>query len=315
LGTGLLLSMLLLQGGCWREETSKRLNLRVGMDLWPGYYPLVIAQECGFTSEEGLDLKLSTSSDTRSMIADYTAGRYEAVCLSLGDVLLLTHSRPGTRVLLFTDESAGGDQLLSFKALPGLEGLRGMKIGTNLDGFGEVFIRRFLATHGLGPDDVVLINTDASLVPSMLERGTIDMGHTWEPYAEQVRARGGQVWFTSKDTPGLVLDCLVVDDALLRNRRREMQGLVRAWCRAVDWWQLHREEGNSIVERRLKLPANSVRAHGIKLLGRGDNQRLQGTGTGNMESAVDEHMDYFVRKGMSVRRVPAAELVDREILQ
>jgi NitT/TauT family transport system substrate-binding protein len=184
-----------------------------------------------------------------------------------------------------------------------------------LDGFGEVFIRRFLETQGLGVDDVVMVNADASLVPAMLERGAIDVGHTWEPYAEQVRALGGQVWFTSKETPGLVLDCLVVDDALLRNRRDRMQGLVRAWCRAVEWWQLHREEGNSIVERKLKLPENSVRGHGMKLLAWADNQRLQGQGPDNMRSAVEEHMDYFVRKGMSVRRVRPEELVDGDIMK
>ncbi len=307
------LLLLLLLAGCGDEAPGKRLCLRVGMDLWPGYYPLIIAEECGFTAEEGLELKLTASSDTRSMIADYAAGRYEAVCLSLGDVLLLTHSRPGTRVLIFTDESAGGDQLLSFKEKVGPGSLKGMRLGTNLDGFGEVFIRRFLETHGLGVEDVVLVNADASLVPAMLERGAIDVGHTWEPYAEQVRATGGQVWFTSKETPGLVLDCLVVDDALLKNRRSHMKGLLRAWCRAVEWWQLHREEGNSIVERKLKLPENSVRGHGIRLLGWADNRRLQGTGVDSMKSAVEEHMDYFVRKGMSIRRVRPEELVDREM--
>ena len=311
----LVLMLLIVTTGCGRPTALTPEVLDVAIDKWPGYYPLIIAQELGYMRQEGLELRITLSEDTRVTLADYAAGKYDAICVSLGDVILLKRSRAGTQVLLFSDESVGGDQIFSRERLENAEAIKGRRVGVSLGGFGEVFVRRYLAGKGLGLADVQMVNVDASKVPLMLAQGRIDIGHTWQPYADSLRAEGYEPVFTSQDAPGLILDCVVVDEALIRAKAKLLHGFINAWCKAVDWWGLHREEGSRMIEVKLGLPAGSCRLEGLKLLGREENASLLRTGPGSMEASVTEHVEHFVDTGMVVRRVKTRELIEEGFFQ
>ena len=290
--------------------------LRVALDLWAGYYPLVIAEARGELAAEGVAVDLQVPGDTHRMIADFAAHRYDLIGVSLADVVLTVRVNPEIRMILYSDESSGADVIVGRTALADPATLHGRRIGTTIGGFGELFVREFLAQHRVRPDEVVWVNADAASVPALLQRGEIDVGHTWEPYAAQARADGAQVWFTSADTPGLIADGLMAHNATLRERAPEVRGLVRAWFRALDWWRQHPAEGNRLVEQRLHLPAGSVSWQGIRLLDREANRRAFAAGppAGELRVVCGRYIEFFVSRGALGERLTADRLLDARFL-
>ncbi len=289
----------------------------MAIDLWPGYYPLVIAQARGYLEEEGVAVDLRIPQDTHRMIAEFAAKEHDLICVSMGDVVLTTRVQPDIRMILCSDESAGGDQLLARNAATAAGDFRGARIGTTLGGFGELFVRRFLQREGLRPDDVMVINADGAQVQGMLRRGELDLGHTWEPYAGQARAEGFVPVFTSLETPGMILDGLITHQSVIRLRAAEVQGLVRAWFRGVEWWRGHEQEGCALVEKQLGLAPGSVSLAGIRLLGWEENRRVfdRQADTGTLPRAIGEYVEFFVSRGLLGHRLRPEELLDSRFIQ
>ncbi len=304
--------------GCRRDPAPApaRPPLRVAIDLWAGYYPLVIAQARGDLAAEGVAVDLQVPGDTHRMIADFAAHRFDLIGVSLADIVLAMRVNPEIRMILCSDESSGADVIMGLAPFSAATNLHGRRVGTTLGGFGELFVREFLAQHHVRPDEVVWVNTDATSVPALLQRGEIDIGHTWEPYAAQARAAGAQVWFSSAETPGLIADGLMAHSATLRERAPEVRGLVRAWFRALDWWRQHPAEGNRLVEQRLHLAAGSVSWEGIRLLDRAANRRAFAAGPppGELRVVCARYIEFFIARGALGERLSADRLLDARFL-
>jgi NitT/TauT family transport system substrate-binding protein len=302
---------------CRPSTSTHPMPLRVGIDLWAGYYPLVLADELGYLRADHVAVDIEVPGDTHRMIADFAAHNYDLICVSLGDVILTTRIQPDIRLILCADESVGGDQLLSRAPVTNAAELRGRRIGTVLGGFGEIFVRRFLDHHGVHPDEVTLVNVDSTDIEQALQRGDIDIGHTWGPVATAALQAGFQTVYSSKDTPGLILDGMTVHASTIRERSEELRALTHAWFRALEWWQAHPTEGNAMVEQRLKLPRGSVSSAGIRLLNQADNRRCFSAETEQccLDQAVLAYVEFFVNRGELSRRLKSSELLDPRFIR
>jgi NitT/TauT family transport system substrate-binding protein len=304
-------------GGCERPATpAARQPFRIAIDLWAGYYPLVIADERGLLRSAGLTLDLAVPNDTKRMIADFAAGRYDGICVSLADTILLAQSASDIRMILNTDESSGADVILSRTPIAGPEAIRGQRIATNLGGFGELLVRRFLDRHHVTTDEVILVNADAAAVPGLLARGEIGIALTWEPYAAEARRAGAIEVFSSRDTPGLILDGLIMQGSILRDRPAEVRALLRAWFEALDWWRKNPDAGDALVERRLALSPGAARPVGVRLIDLAENHRnfQPNAPAPTLASALHDYTEFFVARGMINRRPTAAQLIDGRFL-
>jgi len=290
--------------------------LRIGIDLWAGYYPLVLAEDLGYLREEGVAVELSIPGNTDHMLANFAAGDYDGVCVSLGDVITLTRNVDDVRLILVSDESSGGDQILARTPVTSADQLRGKRIGTNLGGFGELFVRRMLDRHGVGPAEVQWVDLDAAEIPERLAAGDIDIGHTWEPYASQAMAKGMHCCFTSADTPGLILDGLITRGHAVEERGEDLRRMTRAWLRAVDWWREHPADGDRRIETRLGLPKGEARPVGIKILDRRDNHLLmrEDEGPAPLGKVASQYVDFFVSRGLLLQRPEPRALFDATFL-
>lgn len=270
--------------------------IKVGIDLWPGYFPVLIARELGFFAQRGLKVEVVVPENTATMMDRFAAGDLDVICVALGDVFTLKQRVPGLRVPMITDESAGGDALLSLHPLPA--SLKGLKIGTNLNGFGELLVREFLAARHVRLDDVTLVQMDAASAGAALRDGRVDIAHTWEPYVSEVAAyQDARVIFSSRDTPGLIPDATVFNPRLLA-QPRQAKAFIAAWQEAVDWWQANRHEGDKIAERALYLMPNTTRLEGLKLYDRQANRLAfrPGRDRRSLFQVTREYLAYFREK-------------------
>lgn len=271
--------------------------LRLGMDLWAGYFPAVIAEGDGLMAAEGVDLEVVPTRDTNGLIAEFAAGHYDLIAVSLGDAITLSKSRPDVVVLLVADESAGGDQLLRAPAA-GADATAVPRFGTNLGGFGELFIRAWLEREGIASGDVVWANVDASDVPAALAEGRIDFGHTWQPYAGEATAAGATPVFSSADTPGLILDVVLATRAGLERDPEAFRGFVRAWFAAERRWRADPAAGNAVAAAALGLDPATVSLDGVKLYSLEDNRHAMAGGADSpLASLIERYSAFFVERG------------------
>lgn len=293
-----LLVGLLLSVSTVRAMESELPVVRVAIDLWPGYYPVVIAQKQGYFAKRGLQVDYTIPENTDKMLEAFAAGQFDVVCVALGDVFALKEKVPSLRVVLVSDESAGGDALLSLKPLP--QNLKGLRIGTNLDGFGALFVREFLRQHQATVQDVALVQQEASDAVVMLKESRVDIAHTWEPYVSELTGyHDAIVVFSSARTPGLIPDAVVMHGNLLQQPERA-KAFVAAWLEASQWWISNRHAGNRIAERALLLMPNTVNLEGIRLLDAAANRELFGRGDapGPLYRTTQQYIDFFREKGV-----------------
>jgi NitT/TauT family transport system substrate-binding protein len=251
------------------ETTPSIPTISLSIDLWPGYYPSIIAKQKGFFEEQGLNVDLNMPGDTNKMLAQFAAGSIDAVAVALGDAILVTRQLPDVKVVLVSDESAGGDAVVSMHQ--DLSNLNEKSIGTNLGGFGELLIRTMLETQQTSVDSVRLVNVDASDVPKLLSERQLDFGHTWEPYVSEVVAAGGNVVFSSAQTPGLIPDVVAFRGEFVVKHPDSVTQFLNAWFKAQQWWLENLDEGNQLVAEVTGQKAEDISLDGIKLLDRAQN--------------------------------------------
>lgn len=290
--------------------------LRLAMDLWAGYFPALLADELGYARERGLALQISLPGNTDRMMADFAAGQYELVAVALADLVNLTRGAQEVQVLIQSDESAGGDQLLSRKDFR--RDAPRLVVGTNLGGFGEIFVREFLQRQGIAAARVVWVNVDAADVPGALARREIDLGHCWDPYAAAAVAAGAVRRFSSAETPGLIPDVVATRRAVLEQRADDIRAFVAAWFQALAWWQAHPAEGHDRLARRLDKAAGWVAdsLRGIRLVGLEENRRMLGTGgiEPGLAGVLARYGQFFAARGTLTRPIEPRALLRGDLL-
>lgn len=303
--------------GCSERQVpeAELAPLRLAMDLWPGYYPALLADELGYFAEAQVKLTISFPANTDHMMAEFAAGQVDVVAVALGDLINATHGRTPVQVFLVSDESAGGDALL-LRRDGDVTGTRRLALGTNLGGFGELFSREFLRRQGIDPARIAWTNADAADVPRLLATGAIDLGHTWEPYVSEAEAAGATKLFSSADTPGLIPDVLAATRATVERRAPELRRFVAAWLRAVDWWLEHPTEGNQRIAARTGSDPAKISLKGVRLMRLADNRRLLGAGGSSQAigPVVVRYSAFFIDKGTLARPVAPTEFLRGDLL-
>jgi NitT/TauT family transport system substrate-binding protein len=287
------------------NPSSGPVTVRFAYDYWPGYYPALIANQKKFYEDENIKLQAIKPENTDALMADFLAGKYDAIAVSLGDVIVLTQSNDDFVVVMSSDESAGGDAVLVNPSIKSIAELKGKKIGTNIGGFGEVFITTVLKSNNIQPSEVTFVNMDASEGPSKLKQNELDAVHTWEPYVSEAKGNGAKVLFSSADTPGLIIDVIVFRGAFAREHPEAVKGFVNGWFKAVDYWLLNNDDGNAAAAKELNINPSEISLEGIKLQTLENNKVLftPGNTSESLYYTTGVFTDFFINKG-SLREAP-----------
>lgn len=290
--------------------------LRLAIDLWAGYFPGLLAEELGHFREAGIAVQISLPGNTDRMVAEFAAGRHDLIACALADVVHLSRGGHALRVVLQTDESAGGDKLLARAGWrPGSSLLR---VGTNLGGFGELFVREYLARQGIAESRLRWVNVDAADVPAALRQGELDLGHCWDPYAAASIAEGAVEVFSSRDTPGLIPDVVATMAHTAEQRGDDLRRFAAAWFRAQAWWLAHPDEGHARLAARLGQSPAWVAAAlaGVRLTDLAENRRQFGVGgqSPGLAVALARYSDFFAARGVLTRPLEAARVLQPPLL-
>ena len=303
----------LLLCACTRTEApraSRERPLQIGLDLWAGYFPALLADQLGYFRAEQVEVELSLPEDTDQLLVDFAAGSLDGIGVASGDTINVVAANADARIILFSDRSVGADMVLGLPPINIPEDLRGRAVGTNLGGFGEVLVRQMLDQHGVLPSAVKVVNIDPSQAVDRLLSGELAAVHTWEPYASRARALGAKVLYTSRDADGLILDGFIFSGETLRSRPTAVRGFVKAWFRAVEHWQAHPAEDDALLATRLVALPGMMNREGIDVLTLEEERKLFEPGSTNQSAhhVLQRFVDYFLSRG-TLSAAPDLELL------
>jgi NitT/TauT family transport system substrate-binding protein len=265
----LLLLIALLLSACGSAPAQPRLPLRVAWSLWPGWYPLIIANQKGLFEKRGVDVELFFYATYKETMPALGAGMLDGGALALGDTLLDDVSED-VSIVLITDVSNGADQIVAAPGITRPQDLKGKRIGMQAGTHGEIFVQHMLDANGISRSEVQFMEIPVEDIPNAIP-DVIDAGHTFEPYASQSRAKGFAPIFTSADTPGLLLDVIAFRASTLEQRPGDVKAFIAAWFDAVKYWQENPAEGNAVIARTLNFKESEISLKGIQLYGQKEN--------------------------------------------
>jgi NitT/TauT family transport system substrate-binding protein len=234
--------------------------------------------------------------------ADFSAGKYDGGGFALGGFMSLSATNPDMQAVLVVDETTGADVVVAQSQIKTLADLKGKKVSANLGAFSEVFVTEMLNTSNLTNEDVNLVKFDAYEFPQRFKSNEIQAGHTWEPFLSEAIKLGGHILFTSKQTPGLILDLIAFRGEVIRERPEDIRAFIRGWLQAVTYWEANIEEGNTIISKALNIPSNTLSLDGINLTNIEENKKFfESDSSQSIYKTAKIYTDFFIRSGNVTR--------------
>lgn len=264
----------------------------IGTNPWTGYEVLYLARKEGYLPE---GVKLVEYNNTSEVIRAYRNGLLNAMALTIDEALRLVDEGHSIYILFVFDISNGSDAVLSKKKVKGPEDIKGKTIGVEKTALGSYILSRFLSKYGLEEEDVNIKILEVHEHYQAFRKGLVDLIITFEPHKSRILREEGHVVFTSKDIPGEIVDVLVVDRSLEKNKE-ELRKLVRAYFKAHDHFTKHHEESLGFIAKREKISIFELKTSldGIIIPNRQENYNL--IVGGKLLASIDRVCQYMKAK-------------------
>lgn len=228
---GVVLGLLVLCAGLAACQPVPAQPLKIGMNPWVGYDPLVLARDKGLLDPHRVKVvELASSSET---MRHFRNGLLDGAALTLDETLRLADEGVDVRVVALLSMSAGADVVMARPGLQSPAQLRGKTVAVEKTTVGALMLQRLLQAGGLQPHEIEVRNMEASQHLAALRSGAVDAAVTFEPLAGAMRAEGFKGIFDSRKMPGDIVDVLVVHAGVLAQRPEQAEAVVLAWRRGL----------------------------------------------------------------------------------
>jgi NitT/TauT family transport system substrate-binding protein len=316
--TLIALVILPLTGCNTTVSAEQKSPLKIGWSLWPGYYPLILAEKQGYFKERGLAVDARLYRNPTDIPADFTAGKLDGALVTAFDALPINARSANniSPIVMISDYTTTRDAIVATSAISSPADLKGKTIGVALDSYAEVLLRAMLEQAGLSVNDVTLVDVPAEKIPAELGV-TIDAGHTYDPYVAQAVGKGHHVIFTGAQTPGLLASVLVARQSVLKDRPEDVRAFVDAFFEAQAWWRQHQIEGSNIIAEATGQRPEDIKLDGLRLYDQADNLDAFGDvlAPKSLYNSLDKDMKYLLGSGTLNSQPNLNQLIDPSYLQ
>jgi NitT/TauT family transport system substrate-binding protein len=222
--------------------------LRIGYAIWVGFGPLFVAQEKGFFAQEGLEVELIDMALPEALHAGLLAGQIDVGSGTIDDMLPTFDPEQPYVCVMGIDESLGADGIIANKDIRSIADLKGKLVAFNQRTVSQFFLHVLLREAGLSEADIETVDLSHEDAGNAFLMREVDAAVTWEPWLTQgEQSEHGHLLADSSQTPGLIVDCLLVKPEILDARLPEFRALARAWDAAVRYVEEHPDEANAIM--------------------------------------------------------------------
>jgi NitT/TauT family transport system substrate-binding protein len=289
-------------------------KLRIGVDAWIGNSAAIVARDKGLFTKEDLAAEIFTFSGPTGTLQPLIAGQLDVAFATLHNLALLAGKGQDNLVAIYLlDTSNGADAVLSSREIDSTAQLKGRKVAVTLDSANHMLLLAALAQGNLAAEDIQLVNLSAADAGGALLAGSADAAVTSEPWIARVKAKGGNVLFTSANTPNLMLNAIVVTKNTLKTKGPELAKLLRGIDAGHKLIASRPAEARPVIAKWLKVKPAEVEAMlaGVRLYGMADNRVLFGNQEqpGPAYGSMSRIVAFVTARGLATKPVEAKTLL------
>jgi NitT/TauT family transport system substrate-binding protein len=186
--------------------------------------------------------------DTKPRYVALAAKRIDGMMTTIDTVVQRVKPDFQMAVVLPMDDSKGGDGIVSRKEFNSVKDLKGRKVAFSEGSVSHFFLAYLLQQNGLALNDITMVNMTAGDAGAAFVANKVDAAVTWEPWLTRgKKAPHGKILVDSSSTPNLIVDALVFRKDVIKARPGDMENIVKAWVKAVDFWKSNPDEANTIM--------------------------------------------------------------------
>lgn len=293
-------------------EEGGNVPVKIGLSTWVGYAPMYVADEKGFFEENGVDMdlvKIEGVGDRRSALA---AGEIDGFASTV-DTHIVTEASGIPVVQIFAmDDSYGGDGIVSTTDINSIQDLKGKDVAVQTDGGASFFWFMYLLDQeGIETDEINLQNMSAGDAGASFVSGKVDAAVTWEPWLTNAKETDfGQVLMSSDETPGVIADAVAVSKEFADANPEAIEGMVKAWYQAIEFWKENPDEANEIMAQAMGQTVEEfeVSLEGVRFYGEEENKEYFGTkeNPGKISELSNLAVEFWYEQGI-IDNQPDAE--------
>ena len=324
IGIAIWFSYQKLQPALFESSNEKKLykgKITIGIETWPGYFPLLVAQEKGYFKEAGLDVAIKRYAGLGELSKDYAAGKMQGRANLTLDAVKEHLDGLDHKVILAIDYSSGSDAIVAQPEIKAVKDFRGKQVGYERETLEEFFLTWALSENGLSLSDVVSVFATPDETAKKLAAGEIEVAVTHEPYLSQfLKAENFRVVYSSADAPGLITDVLTFRSDFIEAYPETVEAIARAYFKGLGFWKEYPEKANAITAKEFNDTPGGIakQLQGITMLDERDNQAAF-TFAAGLTSLYGNmrHIGKFVQKHhvTSVRELDTDKLIERRFIK
>ncbi len=265
--------------------------LRIGLNAWPGYEFLYLAQEKDFYREANVEVRLVEFNSLSDARRAYERGQIDGLGTTAVEVMQ-ARSFPGRNLQIVdvVDYSDGADVILATPELAGQESLRGARVGVELGSLGIYVLVRALEEQRLTLEDITIVSLDQLSMQQAYENGELEAMVTYPPVSIAMMKEGKAVpVYTTAQIPGEVVDVIAIDEKMVLENTVAVSKLLDAFRRAMDFAVSNPAEAYMIMAERQGITPEEFAvtlSDGIRLVPASEQSLYLGEG-GTMSAVVD----------------------------
>ena len=202
------------------KKNDKDAVIRIAINEWAGYAPLVYAEVMGLYKKNNLPVEISFIANPSEINNLYKKRKFVGISTVLADAMSLKSEGVDGKVVLLTDYSMEGDAILADPKIKNIKDLKGKTIGINeLNSFSHLLVLEAVKQAGLKEREINLKIVPFDKVTNELDAKGIVAGHTWDPEKKKALAKGYRAIFKATVVPGLISEGILFhEDFLLKNK-------------------------------------------------------------------------------------------------
>lgn len=232
--------------GC--NRTQHVPTYRIGLGPWIGFGPIYLAQEKGFFSDAGVQVDPIVLTGLAERNSALKAGKIDALAAPVDYFVLSAGNHLETTIAMAIDESVGGDGIVAKPEIKQFSDLRGKRVAFQRGLPSEFFLRSLLLQSSIKMDELQPLDMETAQAGAAFIAGQVDAAVVWEPWLSKAQEQGrGHILASTRDHPDLIVDCLAFNQGVARRSPTDVQKIVNALFRAIDFWKKNPAEANAIM--------------------------------------------------------------------
>ncbi len=265
---------------------SQREPLRIGVNAWPAFDLLWIAQHEGYFEEEGVEVRLLDFEGLADSRLALDRGMLDGICTTATD---LAFSRAKPRAVWVFDRSLGGDALVAGAAVRDLADLRGRRIGLEPDSVNRLVLQSAPRSVGLDLSDVQLQSMGQLVAEEQFRAGELDAVITYPPVLARLEELPGvRRLYDSSKMSSPIYDIIAFRPEVIEARAEDIAAVQRAYWRARQLYQQRPDHVIGLLRDRQHADAQVVASAfaGLRFYSPAEQSALLVPG-GPVEQAID----------------------------